>query len=565
MNRIESEKVITMYQPGNRPRMTDAISAPAYQSAYMARMNERIVPSQRPHTTNTTTNEAPAGSYYESSYLRKKNENPAHSVSKSYSYSSSKRDIQPTRTNETARIQNDVGIRMRPSTVHTHEQYAPPPSISENHSYGFPSLSKMPLSPAETMNAILMEETNSPRALSPPRTGGSFNYSPFGRREHESPSPERLSSPPRTRMNASDENFGNHIRQSSPPRTSMNASDENFGNIFNRSMSIHDRSPSPKSRKMYNTSYSASPDRQRQPLTATYKSNVPDYHGYTASSKLPHEQRQSSPVDKRRYKGPESHDVPFWTRVSVKVSSALLNAGKDKKYAEAAQIAVVQAGADQYETDQEALNYVSSKASLAVMHAGGDANTAAIATVACIQANDETPNTEEKFKNEVDRVMSDMKNTASAVSKATIDGGTKAVNAISVFASRGFEDLKSFSQTSYRNYRVYQRNYLKERNKTLRKLTSSRDHGDRRRRSSRRESRYDSDSDEDRRRGKSGRRTKDDVDSRSGSGSSSSYSSTSYSSESSKERTSGRRNKTDTRGRRRNGRHRKSMSSSSSR
>jgi len=422
----------------------------------------------------------------------------------------------------------------------------------------------MPLSPAETMNAIIMEETNHNHDPSPIRTRGSFNYSPTDRRKHhQNPSPERFSSPPRT-FNTDDENFVNHIKQASPPRIRMNASDANVGNRFNRSMSIHDRSPSPKSRRNYNSSYSVSPVRQREPLTSTYQANVQGYHGYETSTKLPHQQRQNAQVNQRRYNGPESYDVPFWTRVSVKVSSALLNAGKNKKYAEAAQIAVVQAGADQYETDQEALNYVSTKASLAIMHAGGDAHTAAIATVACIQANNVTPSTEDKFKKEVERVRSDVKNTASAIATTTIDGGTKAVNAISDFASSGFENLKTFSQTSYRNYRVYQRNYLKERNKTLRKLTSSRSNGGRRRRSSRRESRYDSDDSREDRRGRSGRR-KDDIDSRSGSGSSSSYSSASYSSESSKERRSSRRGTTNTRGKSRNGRHRKSRSSSSSR
>ena len=619
---------MAMNQSGARP------DAPVYKSAYMARMKERTVQRPRPHTSNTTPTH---GNHYESSYLRKMHENPAPSISKSDSFrsgrgvQSNQREIQPTNTYEST-SPYVAQHRMELSTSNSNQPQVSP--INTNSTYQNHPQPRLPPSPAETMDAILMEEINR-HSVSPQRTRGSFNYSPLARPKHQNPSPERMSSPPRNRLNPNVENyetkfdhsmsmhdespstlpksrshnrsfspprtrlnpnfekfvtnFGNSMnmrdespspppksrspnRLSSPPRTRLNPNVENFETKFDHSMSImRDKSPSPLPKSTsHNRSRSVSPE-SRKPLSPSHQNNIQSYE-YQPKIKLPHEQRYGSHVEQRTTdRGIAPYDAPFWTQVSVKVSAALLKAGKDGKIAEAAQIAVVQAGAELYETDQEALNYVSTKTTLAVMRAGGDANTAAIATVACIQANDETPETEAKFKSEVMRVMDDIRITASAVAQKTTDATTKAVDAISEFATRGLEDLQILSKEGYRNYRDYQKNYSMERQKTLRRLTESDGRrGHSRRRSSgrptRRESRYDSDDSYDyhrRRRNESSRRDKDSVDSGSGSFSSSSFSSsTSTSSESSRE-VSSRQQNSKGKGKIRSGRYKKNLSASS--
>lgn len=427
----------------------------------LSRMSHGHIPTQssslprgtRPHTT---TNATSSGNTYESSYLKKLIENPAPSIAKSSSFSSHMRAPQPTAMREPVPSpSHDTRHGGNTSFYHQSSNTFQKtfPTIQTNMSSH--SSPRMPPSPAETINAILMEQTNSrsasppsPRGPMPPRYSPLNNYNNNGRLRHSSPSPERLPSYTQTVMRKS--------------------SDENFA----RQYSMHRRSSSPPSNQYHSYDSESPPPK---PLSPSHKDNIQNNIYPWASGKLPHEERiRTAQRSQTKYMPSSSYrQAPFWTQVSVKVSAALLKAGKDKKLAEAAQIAVVQSGEEQYSTDQEALNFVASRASLAVIEAGGDANTAAIASVACLQANSDIPSTEEQIKSEIERVMENMKSKASAVAQTTYDGGAKAVNVLSEFASRGIKDLQSFSTQSYRQYRIFQRRYMKERERAIRRLNDS--------------------------------------------------------------------------------------------
>lgn len=310
--------------------------------------------------------------------------------------------------------------------------------------------------PTNNMSPLRVNQNSPPKNRSPRRKG---------------PSPERMgyNSPPRGRQSVQYNSPQHGIRQS---HTDENLGFENL-NIHGRSESY---SPSPRARQRYNMDTSLSPNRSprtRKPLSPTHTGNIENTYSYNVQPvrKLPHEDRYS-PTHKygRKFKTTESFHAPYWTQVSVRVSSALLKAGKDKKYAEVAQIAVMQAGGEQVDTDQEALNYVASKASLAVIQAGGDPNTAAIATVACLQANKEEPSTQESFKREVDKVVKNIQDTASSIAKSSYDLGAHSMSVLSGFATKGLDDMKAFTNDSYKRYKIQQRKALRRRQKTLRDL-----------------------------------------------------------------------------------------------
>lgn len=477
-----------------------------YQSAYMARMSER---------QKLSSMGSGGGSYqYESSYMKKINDNPAPSVTRGQSFSSRSESPSVSKANTTSPMVKDQGRSSRgtsnqrenriPSVTKTpsfgsnkgssrqNSNLQSPPTvpvgdrirmqlngrqsirtnIHPNETAAVPGYAGQPPSPAQTIDAILCEQSNADngsREGMPSRSSSPFNYTQISRRlHHTNASPASSRSPPPVRR---------HGRGPSPERLSIStrpsiysSSDENLGNRFN-SMSMNDRSFSPP---RSSRSRSISPPRSNmKPLSSSYRNNIGyapsrDSISLSARKRLPHETRYESVRSAREYRPSASYRAaPFWTQVSVKVSSALLKAGKDRKYAEAAQIAIVTAGEDQYDTDQAALNFVASKASLAVIEAGGDANTAAVATVACLKANDNTPSTEEQIKMEIDKTVVDIKNKASLVAQTTFDGGAKAVNVLSTLASKGYEDLKSFSETSFRKYRVYQRQYMDDRQKYM--------------------------------------------------------------------------------------------------
>jgi hypothetical protein len=474
----------------------------------MARMSERQASRQ------ISENSGGSSYQYESSYMKKIHNNPAPSVAKSLSLTS-KSGIQQNTSIQSSPVLSDRSRIPRGNSNQQqvmHENRAP--SVTKSSSFGSksgiqpnkklqspptvpvadrirmqlkghpmirtnshqmenvlsPSLVGQPPSPAQTIDAILCEQSNgqdnTSRDRNPKRSQSPYNYTQISHRlQRRSPSrsPARSPSPTRSSRGRSPE------RAPSLSRPSIySSSDEKPESRFN-SMSMNGRSVSSRSIRS-RRSRSISPVRQMQHNSSSYRnSSIARVMSASKDStsmsarKLPHETRYDSSPNSRKYRSSTSYKAPFWTQVSVTVSSALLKAGKDKKYAEAAQIAIVQAGEDQYETDQTALNFVASKASLAVIEAGGDANTAAIATVACLKANDNTPSTEEQIKIEIDKTVAEIKNRASLVAQTTYDGGAKAVSAISSFASKGYEDLKSFSETSFRKYRVYQQNYISDR------------------------------------------------------------------------------------------------------
>lgn len=428
----------SVYETIERPgiRSTHGDHAVHKSSHIMTRQSENALPPARPHSVGATVG---SSSLYESSYLKKLQQNPAPSIVKSSSFAS-KANIPSSQIYETTGGVSNSNNGTNPlAQSHSFQRIFPPiqTSISINSHLTSP---RHPPSPSETINAILMEETNSPAASpSTPKDHTLMTNSlpNASWRRQSSPSPERLTSYTK-RMNASA------------------ALDENLGKPDNQSTFQMERNASPPPHVRYNqSSYdSESPPRPRpkKPLSPSQKDNIKTTYNW-AANKLPHEERynmalnngQSRRQSQTKYMPTASYrQAPFWTQVSVKVSAALLKAGKDRKLAEAAQIAVVQAGEEQYSTDQEALNFVASKASLAVIEAGGDASTAAIATVACIQANSDVPSTEGQFKNEIERVMANMKIKASEVVQTTYVGGAKAVNVLSEFATRGIKDIQSF-------------------------------------------------------------------------------------------------------------------------
>jgi hypothetical protein len=457
----------TIDRPGIRsPHGDDAVHKSSY---IMTRQSENALPPARPYSVGAT---AGSSSLYESSYLKKLQQNPAPSIAKSSSFASTA-NIMPFTPLSSQMYQTTGGAsksnnRTTPlAQSHSFQRTFPPiqTSISIN---SHQSSTRHPPSPSETINAILMEETNSPApSPSTPKGHTSMTYSPPNAswRRQASPSPERLTS------------YTQRINTSA-------ALDENLAKPDNQSTFQMGRNASPPPHVRYNqSSYdseSSPPPRPKKPLSPSHKDNIKTTYNW-AANKLPHEERYNMALNNndqsqrqsqsKKYMPTASYrQAPFWTQVSVKVSAALLKAGKDRKLAEAAQIAVVQAGEEQYSTDQEALNFVASRASLAVIEAGGDASTAAIATVACIQANSDVPSTEGQFKNEIERVMANMKSKASEVVQTTYDGGAKAVNVLSEFATRGIKDIQSFSDKSYRQYRTFQRRYMRDRERALRKL-----------------------------------------------------------------------------------------------
>lgn len=446
----------SIYQTAERPGIrSNGHDHPIYKSSSMTRQSEMPLPPTRPYTVGATG----STSLYESSYLKKLQQNPAPSIVKSSSFASNKPGARPNNIVYDAAPSNNQD---RHTLAQSYSFQRTFPSIQTNISINSHlSSPRQPPSPAETINAILMEETNS-RSASPstPKGQTAMSYSPLNWHRYSSPSPERL---------ASRNNFGKNV----------SAFDENVGKSYNQSTFMPDRNVSPPLNGRYNqSSYdsgSPPPPRPKKPLSPSNKDNITTPYSW-AASKLPHEERHSmarksqSQIQTKYMPTASYRQAPFWTQVSVKVSAALLKAGKDRKLAEAAQIAVVQAGEEEYSTDQEALNFVASKASLAVIEAGGDANTAAIAAVACLQANSDSPNTDEQFKNEIERVMTNVKNKASEVVQTTYDGGAKAVNVLSEFATRGIKDLQSFSNKSYRQYRIFQRRYMRDRERALQRL-----------------------------------------------------------------------------------------------
>ena len=431
-------------------------SAP-YQSTYMMRMNDKQVP--RSGSQN-------GGNYhYESSYMKKIHENPAPSITQSFSFGS-KNAANRTSQQIPHRYQGSPAIRTTMRSVET-----------ATTSYNFTGPSQ-PLSPAETINAILCEQNNG-REDSPKQYNPSF--SSYGlHKQRQNPSPERIPISKKT----SDENLASHFNYislnkntsfSSKPKNSAPSPVKHtqpLSSNFSSNIQTYkkNRSFSPQ------RSRSISPEKRLKPHPSMYRNEIQTSVSRDSlkGKKLPHETRNSSPSKYRKYRSAGSFTAPFWTQVSVKVSSELLKAGKPNKLAEAAQIAIVQAGEDQYDTSKESLNFVASVASLAVIEAGGDANTAAIATVACLRANDNTPSTEAQVKKEIEKAMIDIKNRASVVAQSTYDGGAKAANYVSNLASKGFEDFKAFSEKSFRQYRTYQRNYILERQNNTRRLSNSR-------------------------------------------------------------------------------------------
>ncbi len=513
---------IAINKPKPPPSMRGSGITTQYQSSYLARMNERQASKQ-------ASNNSVGSLQYESSYMKKVTNNPSPSVSRGSSITSRKEKEKENKPNILSPILSDRSrvprrdSNKQPMKQESRHSSTEPlslgskvgnkaiqpvltaesikmqlrgvPTIRTNSqsSYGMEKIHTPrvvePPSPAQTIDAILCEENNvnstsydsslkrsqSPFSFSgtnghPQRRSPSpiqkLNHSRRGRSPARTPSPARNKAspiPPRNRASPSPERVSSYTR-----RSMQSYSEENTRNHFN-SMSMNDNSSGKSMRS--GRSYSISPNRYGRNRSSSYRNSIPRENSMERSmsrKNLSHQFRYEPSKPPRRYQEPPaSYTAPFWTQVSVKVSSALLKAGKDRKFAEIAQIAIVQAGEDQYEQDQSALNFVASKASLAVIEAGGDANTAAIATVACLKANDDTPSTEEQIKQEIEKTMTAVKDKASAVAETTYDGGAKAVNVISTLATKGYEDLKTFSEISFRKYQVYQRNYVKDRQNYL--------------------------------------------------------------------------------------------------
>lgn len=96
----------------------------------------------------------------------------------------------------------------------------------------------------------------------------------------------------------------------------------------------------------------------------------------------------------------------FWTQVSVRVSYALLRHGAPRKFAEMAQIKIVQLGSKQNDTSQESLNSVASATSGAILDAGGTAEVAAVAAVHCMNGTKDVLTSEEEMKQHISNMCS---------------------------------------------------------------------------------------------------------------------------------------------------------------
>ncbi len=449
--------------PKPRPETANSTHTTYYESAYMKRLHEN-----RPASVPSVSSKSQAQtSHYESSYLKKLNDNPAPSITRSFSHSSRDTSTNNAKTNKSIKAAEN---RNKLPRVHTNTHQIN--TIS-------PRSTRSAQSPAATIDAILGEKTNGGTGRSLDSSDRkSFSISPPKIRQHLQQHRERSSSQDRRQP---DKIYPSQAAASRP----MYEESRYSRNSYYSTYSSENRSPSPTRR-----SFSRSPPRgtKKDPLTASQRLNYPAppvhsnrYNSQRSLSrepvkKLPHERRES-PIGIRRVPTGGRYSTQFWTHVSVKVSSSLLKSGADKRFAEAAQMAVIEAGSEQYDTSQEALNFVASKASLAVLMAGGSKDQAAIATVACLKADDEEVNQSAELRKQIDRQMSTVAEKTAGFMQSSYDGSVKAVHKFSEIASLQLENLKIMGEKSVQQYHQYQKTLLLERKMQMKRIKSERKMG----------------------------------------------------------------------------------------
>jgi len=140
----------------------------------------------------------------------------------------------------------------------------------------------------------------------------------------------------------------------------------------------------------------------------------------------------------------------YWTQLAVRVSSEILKfSTKNQKFAEAAQMAIIQAGENFSDASPEIINIVASKASMAVLEAGGDARIAAMATVAILNAEDDSPSTEE----EVRMTMVELYGSARQLVKKGYEDSSEVLTKVSEMASTTLKGVTSKNMKKYQEYR----------------------------------------------------------------------------------------------------------------
>jgi len=170
----------------------------------------------------------------------------------------------------------------------------------------------------------------------------------------------------------------------------------------------------------------------------------------------------------KRESNQTEHDV-FWTRVSVKVSYALLRHGAPNKYAEIAQMTILELGSKQKDTSQESLNHVASATSGAILKAGGTGNIAAIAAVQCINGFEDVLTSEEQLKRDVSHYMTNMCSSTQDFVSLRVVEGKQVVQALSVELSEKLSDFRIYMKETTRRFR----HHLKKQTSSMNRSTQS--------------------------------------------------------------------------------------------
>ena len=124
----------------------------------------------------------------------------------------------------------------------------------------------------------------------------------------------------------------------------------------------------------------------------------------------------------------------YWTQLAIRVSAEILKNGTGReaqKFAEAAQLAIIQAGLSYFDNSPDTVNLVASKASMAVLDAGGDARVAAMTTVAVLNAETDCPSNEEEIREKMVELFGSARNLV----KRGYEDSSTALNKISEIAS----------------------------------------------------------------------------------------------------------------------------------
>lgn len=160
--------------------------------------------------------------------------------------------------------------------------------------------------------------------------------------------------------------------------------------------------------------------------------------------------------DENRNESSYKENDLFWTQVSVKVSYALLRHGAPRKFAEMAQIKIVQFGSKQNDTSQESLNNVASATSGAILDAGGTAEIAAVAAVHCMNGTKDVLTSKEEMKQNISNMCSQAQDFLSL----KVEEGKQVVKRLSAELPKKLSDFKIYMvQTAKR----FEKNLKKQR------------------------------------------------------------------------------------------------------